>query len=95
MKWAADSLRAAPEESHAVESIVLQSCRDSIRRRLEGLAERIQPVATWDDLVLPEAQVTTLREIATHVRRRAQVYDEWGFAGSCARGTWHQRFVLG
>jgi SpoVK/Ycf46/Vps4 family AAA+-type ATPase len=50
------------------------------------LAQRIEPAAAWDDLVLPEPQRQTLREIAVHVRRRATVYDDWGFAARCSRG---------
>ncbi len=54
--------------------------------RMDELAQRIEPVATWDDLVLPEAQRGTLREIAIHVRQSVSVYDDWGFAGKSARG---------
>jgi SpoVK/Ycf46/Vps4 family AAA+-type ATPase len=56
------------------------------RPRLDDLAQRIESVATWDDLVLPELQRQTLREIAVHVRQRARVYEAWGFAAKCARG---------
>jgi hypothetical protein len=61
-------------------------CRRAARPALHGLAQRIEPVAGWDDLVLPPAQLATLREIAVHVRRQAQVYDAWGFATKSARG---------
>jgi SpoVK/Ycf46/Vps4 family AAA+-type ATPase len=53
---------------------------------MDDLAQRIEPAAGWADLVLPDAQVLTLREIAIHVRRRAIVYDEWGFASRGPRG---------
>jgi SpoVK/Ycf46/Vps4 family AAA+-type ATPase len=36
--------------------------------------------------VLPEPQTRTLREIVVHVRHRARVYEEWGFAGRGSRG---------
>jgi hypothetical protein len=62
------------------------ACRAQARARLDDLAQRIEPVATWDDLVLPEAQRNILRDIVAHVRRRARVHDEWGFAGKGARG---------
>jgi ATPase family associated with various cellular activities (AAA) len=62
------------------------ACRAQARARLDDLAQRIDPVATWDDLVLPESQRNTLRDITAHVRRRGRVYDEWGFAGQGARG---------
>lgn len=62
------------------------ACRMQARPRLDDLAQRIEPVATWDDLVLPRTQLQTLHEIAVHVRRRMTVYETWGFAAKCARG---------
>jgi hypothetical protein len=60
--------------------------RTRARSRLDDLAQRIDPAAGWDALVLPEAQRQTLREIASHVRQRARVYEAWGFASRGARG---------
>jgi len=65
---------------------VWDACRLYARPRLEALAQRIEPAATWDDLVLPEKQVGMLRQVAVHVRNRAKVYQSWGFAGKSARG---------
>ncbi len=62
------------------------ACRSQARPRLDDLAQRIEPAATWDDLVLPEPQHLILREIAAHVRRREQVYAAWGFAAKSSRG---------
>jgi len=61
-------------------------CRAQARRGLEGLAQRIEPAATWDDLVLPEQQRQILREMALQVRQRATVYERWGFSKKSARG---------
>ena len=55
-------------------------------RGLDDLAQRIASPASWDDLVLPEAQRGILREIAMHVRQRTKVYQHWGFAGKGERG---------
>ncbi len=62
------------------------ACRNAARPRLEDLAQRIEPVATWDELVLPEIQLQTLRAIAMHVRQRARVYEDWGFAERSSQG---------
>jgi AAA+ superfamily predicted ATPase len=62
------------------------ACRGQARPRLDDLAQRIEADAAWDDLVLPEAQTRTLREIVAHVRHRAMVYEEWGFARKGGRG---------
>ncbi|HYU31535.1 MAG TPA: ATP-binding protein [Thermoanaerobaculia bacterium] len=65
---------------------VWDACLRHARPRLEALAQRIRPAATWDDLVLPEPQRQILAQIAVHVRRRARVYDDWGFAARSSRG---------
>jgi ATPase family associated with various cellular activities (AAA) len=61
-------------------------CRERSRVRLDDLAERIDPAAIWDDLVLPAGHLELLREIARHVRHRTQVYERWGFGERTARG---------
>jgi hypothetical protein len=63
-----------------------EACRAQARPRLDDLAQRIEPAARWDDLILPEPQLETLREIAIHLRRRATVYDTWAFASKGSRG---------
>ena len=56
------------------------------RPRLDDLAQRIEALAGWEDLVLPEEELAVLREIELHVRGRARVYEEWGFARKSTRG---------
>jgi SpoVK/Ycf46/Vps4 family AAA+-type ATPase len=63
-----------------------RACRDRAPARLSELAQRVVPQASWDDLVLPEAQKLTLAQIAVHMRHRFQVHEGWGFAGEGARG---------
>ena len=62
------------------------ACRSLARPKLDDLAQRIVPSAKWDDLVLPELQKQTLRQIACHVRYRMKVYETWGFAAKDRRG---------
>jgi hypothetical protein len=79
--------KGAPPGSHdAPEKILWDACRVQARPHLENLAQRIHPVATWSDLVLPEPQMRILREIAVHVRQRMKVYETWGFAAKNSRG---------
>jgi hypothetical protein len=56
------------------------------RRDLGDLAQRIDPRAQWDDLVLPARQKALLRELVAQVRNRWRVYDRWGFADKSSRG---------
>lgn len=62
------------------------ACRVHARPRLEAMAERIDPSATWDDLVLPEKQIQTLRQLVSQSRNRMTVYEAWGFAAKSRRG---------
>ncbi|HEY0100568.1 MAG TPA: ATP-binding protein [Pyrinomonadaceae bacterium] len=66
--------------------ILWDTCRIQARTRLDDLAQRIEPIARWSDLVLPEHQTRSLLEIAAHVRQRSRVYETWGFAAAGARG---------
>jgi len=73
---------SAPEASETL----WNSCRMHGRPRLETMAERIVPCATWDDLVLPETQMQTLRQLVSQSRHRLTVYESWGFAAKGRRG---------
>lgn len=71
--------------SSAFSDILWQSCREQARPRLDGIAQRIAARARWADLVVPPACERVLRTIATQVRARHKVYDEWEFAPQNAR----------
>ena len=87
-----DAIRAAcaavgdPVDSGARPATLWDACRIEARRALDDLAQRIDTVATWDDLVLPQAQVGVLRQVAAHVRGRTIVHQTWGFATRGPRG---------
>jgi SpoVK/Ycf46/Vps4 family AAA+-type ATPase len=74
------------ESERAPAHVLWDACRIQGRTRLDELAQHIEPRAAWADLVLPEHQLRSLREIATHVRRRSKVYEAWGFASKGTRG---------
>ena len=84
--------RAAADDNNPTESddelgsVLWDACRVQARPRLDDLAQRIDPAAAWDDLVLPETQMQFLREIAMHVRQRTKVYETWGFITKGTRG---------
>ncbi|MFF4358127.1 ATP-binding protein [Streptomyces sp. NPDC001604] len=63
-----------------------QAGLDEARIGMDELGRRIAPQAGWDDLVLHERQTSVLREIVAHVRQRATVHQEWGFAATLRRG---------
>jgi AAA+ superfamily predicted ATPase len=74
------------DDRQALEKQIWKACCVHTRPRIDELAQRIEPVAGLDDVVLPEAQKQVLREIALQVRHRDRVYRSWGFASLGARG---------
>ena len=65
---------------------VWAACRIHLRAPLDDLARRIEAVASWEDLILPPSEIEILWTIATHLRQRRRVMEDWGFAGKGARG---------
>jgi len=75
-----------PPTEDELYGMLWDTCRVQARPHLDNLAQRIEPAASWDDLVLPDLQRQTLHDIAVHVRQRAKVYGTWGFAARSTRG---------
>ncbi|HKG62338.1 MAG TPA: AAA family ATPase [Pyrinomonadaceae bacterium] len=46
---------------------------------LGSLARKIDTRDSWSDIVLPEAQLKQLHEIAAHVKRAQVIFEQWGF----------------
>jgi hypothetical protein len=82
----APSPASSAEPAHDLAKRVWQQCRLQARPRIDALAQRIDPAARWDDLVLPGPQKQVLQEVAIHLRHRSKVYDAWGFTAKGARG---------
>jgi len=61
-------------------------CLVNTRPRLDLLAQRIEPKATWADIVLTDEITGVLQQIAAQIRHRHTVYDEWGFRAKMSRG---------
>ncbi len=61
-------------------------CRARARAPLEALAQRLEPSAGWEDLVLPAEARQRLKEIVMHARHSHRVGEEWGFAARGPRG---------
>ena len=61
-------------------------CNVANRPRLQGLAQRIDCKANWDDLILPQQPQQILDQLVDQVRYRYRVYDEWGLANRLNRG---------
>ncbi|MCK5661183.1 MAG: ATP-binding protein, partial [Methanosarcinales archaeon] len=66
--------------------MIWDACRMQARSHMDSLAQRIEPVATWDDLILPSMQKQMVHEVAVHVKQRLKVYNNWGFAAKSSQG---------
>jgi hypothetical protein len=76
---------ATTDKEHVGQQLWI-SCRDLARVSLDSLAQRLDAKATWDDLVLADEPMSLMRQIASQIRDRHKVYDEWGFARTMNRG---------
>jgi hypothetical protein len=81
-----ESASAPEEDASPLSDRLWDACLAMTRPRMDALAQRIEPKADWDDLVLPESEMTLLRQIAAQVGQRAKVYEEWGFSRKMNRG---------
>ena len=61
-------------------------CRHLATRSSPTGAIWLRPAASWEQLVLPEADLEQLRALAASVRHRDQVLDRWGFGELRQRG---------
>jgi hypothetical protein len=78
----------AREETYGLplQDRVWDICLMHTRPNLDVLARRIDAKATWDDIVLPSAELSILHQIADQVRNRCKVYQDWGFQSKMNRG---------
>lgn len=85
-KVAQDVLNESNESDDQLAQRLWATCCSITRPRLDALAQRLDPKATWDDLVLPFEQTSLLRQISYQVGQRHTVYEDWGFAEKMNRG---------
>ena len=59
---------------------VIAAARQQTDQTIGKLALKVESLHGWDDLVLPPATRTRVRELAAAIRNRHVDYQEWGFA---------------
>src|SRR5262249_20209468 len=77
----AEATTEVTEDKRTLHDRLWDACLMSTRPRLDTLAERLDPKATWDEIVLPAEAIDLLRQIAAQVGQRSKVYGDWGFSG--------------
>jgi ATP-dependent 26S proteasome regulatory subunit len=83
---ARSTLAESQQNGQVVDALLWDACLVRTRPRLDTLAERLEPKATWDDIVLREELIELLRQIANQVSQRGKVYEDWGFRQRMNRG---------
>jgi len=70
--------RASVRNSTAVElNELIEAARAVASPPMHGLATRVEPRFSWDDLVLPADALARLRELCARQRFRATVFETW------------------
>lgn len=80
------SKNSTPTAPDQLANQIWQAAREQGRMQLDGLAHRINSAAQWDDLVLPDSQLATLRDLLTHVQEAWRISEDWGWRDKSPRG---------
>ena len=62
------------------------AARSHSNPRLTGMAHKILPRYTWEDIILPDEQMAILHEIVDAIRTRPLVMETWGVGRKLAAG---------
>lgn len=82
----ATELAAQAPSTEPLAGRVWDACLKLTQPKLDALAQRLEPKATWDELVLSDESTNLLRQIVGQVRERYRVYENWGYARKMTRG---------
>ncbi|HEX2571188.1 MAG TPA: AAA family ATPase [Polyangia bacterium] len=77
--------RSRPERALLAEDLVT-GVRNDIAERMEGLAQPVDVVQGWEDLVLPADVIDQITALMTRVTHAYQVLEGWGFRRKLPRG---------
>lgn len=63
-----------------------QACSALNSPKLRELATRVRAVASWDDVVLPEATMEAIQDLLSYARHADVVLNQWGFGRKVSYG---------
>lgn len=75
-----------PDNGRVTTTDLYAACRLQSNRRLGALAQKIDPLYAWPDIVLPDEQMDQLAAICSFVKHRNRVYHDWGFDSKLSLG---------
>ncbi|HEX7839021.1 MAG TPA: ATP-binding protein, partial [Kofleriaceae bacterium] len=73
----------------ALEARLAATLRQHRSARIEAIARRVERLASWDDLIVPDDISDALRELCARVRHRRTVLEDWSMrdVAATAQGT--------
>jgi len=79
---------AAGPAAAALEPALATALRQHRSARIEAIATRVEQLASWDDLIVPDDIADALRELCARVHHRRTVLEDWGLRAiaQAARG---------
>ncbi|APX04073.1 ATP-binding protein [Arthrobacter sp. QXT-31] len=77
---------ALAEDGRATAAQLRAGARGENGSALDRLARRIEPAVGWGDLVLPDAVLQALQEVALRARHRERVLGDWSMRPGAGRG---------
>ncbi len=87
---AATAIQLAKMRNGSTEAVTLKdlyrACRIQSSTNLDQLAQKITPLFTWEDIILPGDSMEHLREICLHVKYHQQVFSGWAFEKKISLG---------
>ncbi len=87
-QWRAATTAPGAPPLHAAPSLddLFAAARTQTGHDLAALVQKLDPVYTWEDIVLPPDSMAQLREICRRVAQQQRVLAEWGFGQKLSRG---------
>jgi SpoVK/Ycf46/Vps4 family AAA+-type ATPase len=85
-RWRTAISNPDPTESSVTLGDLYAAARSQSGQDLAGLARKIEPLYTWDDIVLPDDARTQLQEMYQWVVHRHRVLNQWGFGRKLSYG---------
>ncbi len=77
--WEAASRQNSPEVPEVTLDQLCAAARAESGNELMGLARKIKPNYTWQDIVLPPDQLDQLKEVCQQAKHWQIVFGDWGF----------------
>jgi SpoVK/Ycf46/Vps4 family AAA+-type ATPase len=73
---------ARPDDGAAATAAIDTAVRQHLENRIGSVATRVNRLATWADVILPDDILDSLVEMTGRVRHRKTVFEQWGYSRS-------------